>query len=173
MTEQAFYGTLARFDSAETLLQAIKSARAAGLTIREAYAPFPIPGMAQALGIKPSRIPAIALICGLIVSAGAFLLQWYSATIDYPFVVGGKPLNSWPAFLPVTFEAGILSAVLAAFFAMLIGNRLPKPYHPAFNATMFERASDDGFFLLVHDSSKEAAGWLIDQGAAEVTEVSP
>lgn len=173
MTEQKTYGILARFDAAETLLEAIRSARAAGLTIQDAYAPFPVPGMTEAMGIKPSRIPLIALICGLLASAGAFFLQWYTATIDYPFVVGGKPLNSWPAFLPITFEAGILSAVLTAFFAMLIGNRLPKPYHPVFNATVFERASDDGFFLLLRDSDDDTADWLLDQGAAEVTEVTP
>ncbi len=171
MTER--YGTLARFDRAETLLRAIPAARKAGYRKLAAYAPFPVPGLDHALNIKPHRIPLYALLAGVFAAAGAFGIQWYSAVIDLPVVAGGKPLNSWPAFLPVTFEFGILIAVLTTLIGMLARNRLPMPYHPVFNSEMFRRASGDGFFLLIRDQDKAVHDWLGFIGAVEIEEVGP
>lgn len=177
MTESAIYGVLARFDSADALSWSAAVVREAGYQGLDAFAPYPVPGLEHALGCRQSRLPLHALVVGVMVAAGAFLLQWYSSVVDYPIVVGGKPLNSWPAFLPVTFEAGILAAVVTAMVGMLVGNGLPQPYHPVFNHEGFERASDDGFFLLVpveqNGGIDEITSLLQSQGALEVREVAP
>lgn len=173
MTDTASDGLLGRFDSAADLLEAVRAAREAGFTELDAYAPFPVPGLDEALGFRSRRIPVIALVAGLVAAACAFALQWWSAVLDYPFVVGGKPLNSWPAFLLVTFEAGVLMAVLAALVAMLVGNRLPRPHHPLFDLREFDRASDDGFFLMVREADPdEARAWLEKLGARGIEEVA-
>ncbi|WP_347331433.1 DUF3341 domain-containing protein [Marinimicrobium locisalis] len=173
MTDTHPYGVMARFADAEALLQATKAARQAGYQRMDAYTPFPVPGLSEALGFRERRIAPVALGSGTIGSVFAFTLQWYSATIDYPYLVGGKPLNSWPAFLPITFEVGILTAVLAAVVAMLVGNGLPRPYHPAFNERAFERASSDGFFLLLCEPAPQARAFLEAQTPLAVLEVTP
>lgn len=149
MAEPKPYGIIARFEGPEALVKAARAAREAGYQSVDAHAPFPVPGLSQALGFRERSIPVIALACGVIGAAVAFFMQWYSAVIDYPIVVGGKPLNSWPAFLPITFEVGVLSAVLSAVIAMIVSNGLPRPYHPVFNDAEFDRASGDGFFLVI------------------------
>lgn len=165
---------IARFDTPEQLLAAVQAARRAGYRQLEAYAPFVIPGLAEALSFRDRRIPVLALAAGLLNALVFYLMQWASLVLDYPFVVGGKPLNSWPAFLVVTFEMGILGAVLMAFAMMLIGNRLPKPYHPVFNWTSFERASSDGFFLQIEDADSAAVrAFFRGQQAAEIKELEP
>jgi hypothetical protein len=187
MTETARYGIIARFESAAALVAATESARQAGYTAMDAHSPFPVPGLAEALGFQERRIPLLALGFGLVGAGAAFFMQWYSAVIDYPFVVGGKPLNSWPAFLPITFEVGILAAVLTTVIAMFAGNGLPRPYHPVFNDADFERASADGFFLVIempearredpqeeHDktSLEKATAFLQKHGALSVRELA-
>lgn len=149
MTESGVFGVLARYSSASELLAAVKTVRDNGFQHVDAFAPFPVPGLAEALGFEGNKIPQISLFAGVSGAVAAFFMQWYSAVIDYPYVVGGKPLASWPAFLPISFELGVLAAVLAAVVAMLAGNKLPAFYHPAFNSCEFERASEDGFFLIV------------------------
>lgn len=173
MSEPSHYGVIARFDNAAALLLATKSAREAGYQLMDAYAPFPVPGLAETLGFRERRIAPLALGFGIVGSIVAFLVQWYSATIGYAYAVGGKPLNSWPAFLPITFEVGVLTAVLAAVIAMLAGNGLPQPYHPVFHWNEFERASSDGFFLLIRDPVPEAMEFLQVQQPAAVWEVKP
>lgn len=163
---------IARFESVEALTDAIKAARTAGYSRMEAYAPFPVPEVASALGFRERMMPMLALIAGVLVAGGTYFLQWYSAVVDYPFVTGGKPLHSWPAFLLIPFELGILAAVVTAFVTMLAGNRLPKPYHPAFDWTAFDRASGDGFFLLIeHDDGQAVVSFLQQQHAAEIKEL--
>ncbi|WP_308364941.1 MULTISPECIES: DUF3341 domain-containing protein [unclassified Microbulbifer] len=172
-SEQNHYGLIARFAGPEALVAATLSAREAGYRRLEAHAPFPVPGLAEALTFREKGIPLIALSLGVTAAAAAFFLQWYTAVIDYPFVVGGKPLNSWPAFLPVTFQVGIFSTVMAATITMLAKDRLPHYYHPIFNCDDFARASADGFFLSVRGGDPaEVEDFLRAQGAEYVRELT-
>lgn len=163
---------IARFETTEALVAAARAARAAGHGDVEAYAPFAVPGLAEALGFRERWIPVVALCAGVLVAAGVLFMQWYAAVVSYPFVVGGKPLASWPAFMLITFETSILAAVLAGIATMLIGNRLPQPYHPAFDWPVFDRASGDGFFLLITaDDAVELHAFFGDLQAVEIMEL--
>jgi hypothetical protein len=150
---RATYGLLAEFPSAEALCAAAKEARAHGYTHAEAYSPFAIDGLDEVLGAPPDRTAPAALIGGVLGGAGTYFLQWYAAVVDYPINVGGRPLHSWPAFIPATFEMVILGAAVAAVLAMLVQNGLPKLYHPLFEVEEFELASRNRFFLCLpaHD----------------------
>src|SRR5690349_19113017 len=119
------WGLLAEFASADALLEAALAARAAGYVRVQAYAPFPVEGLAEAVGYTRSRVPAATLVGALLGGVGGYVMQWYSATIAYPIDVGGRPLHSWPMFVPVAFELAVLGGALAAFIAVLVGNRLP------------------------------------------------
>ena len=143
------YGLMAEFRSPETLLHAAERASREGFKRMDAYTPFPVEGLADAIGFSRTRMPLIVLIGGIIGCVGGYFLQYWVAVLDYPLNVGGRPLNSWPAFVPVTFELTILSAALAAFFGVLALNGLPMPYHPVFNVEQFELASRNHFFLCI------------------------
>ena len=149
MATAPIYGLMAEFHSPESLLHAAERASREGFKRMDAYTPFPIEGLAEALRIGPTRVPLMVLIGGLIGCIGGFLLQYWIAVIWYPLNVGGRPLNSWPAFIPVTFELTILLAALAAFLGVLALNGLPMPYHPVFNVPQFELASRNRFFLCI------------------------
>jgi hypothetical protein len=140
---------MAEFDSPEALLEAGRRAFAAGFRKMDAYSPFPVDGLAEAIGFHHTRVPLIVLIGGIIGCLGGFYLQYWVAVIDYPINIGGRPLNSWPSFIPVTFELTILIAALFAFFGVLALNRLPMPYHPVFNVERFQLASRNRFFLCI------------------------
>jgi len=140
---------MAEFDSPEALLKASHRAFAEGFRRMDAYSPFPVDGLAEAIGFHRTRVPLIVLIGGLLGCVGGFWLQYWVSVIDYPINIGGRPLNSWPSFIPVTFELTILLAALAAFFSVLALNRLPMPYHPVFNVERFELASRNRFFLCI------------------------
>jgi hypothetical protein len=148
----AIYGTIAEFDDPDALVAAAHHARAAGYTHIEGYSPFPVHGLADAVGFEDFRIPKFAFVGGLAGGLTGLLGLWYVNSIDYPWNVGGKPLFSWPQFIPVAYEATILFAAGTTFLACWALNGLPKPYHPVFNARNFERASQDRFFLLVETS---------------------
>ena len=143
------YGLLAEFASAQALVDAAAKARQAGYKRMDAYTPFPVEGLADALGHRTTRLAWVVLIGGILGGAGGFLLQWWSAVFAYPLNVADRPLNSWPAFIPVTFECTILGAALSAVFGMLGLNGLPMPYHPLFNVDRFALASRDRFFLCI------------------------
>ena len=145
----ALYGLIAEFRDDKALLDAVRRTRADGYRRIEAYAPFSVEGLSEALEFKRDRVPLITLLGGIAGGAGIYLLQWYSAVIDYPINSGGRPLNSWPAFIVPTFEMTVLGAALAAFFGMLILNGLPRLYHPIFNAPGFDLASRNRFFLCI------------------------
>jgi hypothetical protein len=143
------YGLMAEFDDPEDLLQATRRAYETGYRMMEAYTPFPVEGLADALGFRHNRIAAIVLIGGLVGGIGGYFMQWFSAVVHYPLDIGGRPLNSWPAFIPITFEMTVLFAALAAVFGMLGLNGLPRPHHPVFNVPSFALASRNRFFLCI------------------------
>jgi hypothetical protein len=143
------YGLAAEFDNPVTLLAAANSAREAGYQKMSAYSPFPVEGLDEALGPKREHLPMIVLIGGILGGITGFMLQYLTAVVTYPLDIGGRPLNSWPAFIPVTFECTILGAALSAVFGMLALNGLPQPYHPLFHLPRFSRVSRDLFFLCI------------------------
>jgi hypothetical protein len=140
---------MAEFSDDKEILAAAKSAYENGYRKLDAFTPFPVNGLAESLGRKKPLIPLIVLSAGIFGGLGGYFMQWYAMAVDYPINVGGRPLNSWSAFVPITFELTILSAALAAFVGMLALNKLPEPHHPVFNAPDFDRASTDKFFLCI------------------------
>lgn len=143
------YGLLAEFATADLLLEAARAAHAGGYRRIEAYSPFAVEGLDEAIGFTKNRVPLMVLIGGIVGGVGGYFMQWYSAVVSYPINVGGRPLHSWPSFIPSTFELTILGAALAAVFGMLIANGLPKLYHPIFNAKDFDLATRNRFFLCI------------------------
>jgi hypothetical protein len=141
------WGLMAEFGSADALLAGARRAHAAGYRRIEAYSSFPVEGLSEAIGFGATRVPLATLVGGIAGGLGGFFLQWYSAVISYPENIGGRPLNSWPEFIPVTFETTVLFAALAAVIAMLAGNGLPRLRHPVFNARDFDLATRNRFFL--------------------------
>ena len=160
--KQRIYGVMGEFDDPTAIVHAARSAHEAGYRKMDAYSPFPIEELTEAIGFHHTRLPLIVLIGGLLGCIGGFSLCYWVATTAYPLNIGGRPLNSWPAFIPVTFECTILLAALAAVLGMLALNGLPEPYHPVFNVPSFEQASRNKFFLLI-----EAKDPKFDQQATE------
>ena len=143
------YGVMAQFDSPSALVAAARESYAAGYRQINGYSPFPIEELSEAIGFKRTTLPLIVLAGGIIGAVGGFFMQYWMEVIDYPINVGGKPFNSWPAFIPITFECTVLCAAFAAVFGMLALNKLPQPYHPVFNAPNFALATRDSFFLVI------------------------
>lgn len=143
------YGLLAEFGDAETVRKAAESARLAGYRRLDAYSPMPVEGLAAAVGKTSTRLPFIALMGGILGGLSGYALQYYVSVISYPLNVGGRPLHSWPAFIPATFETTVLGAALATVLGMLALNGLPRPHHPLFNIEEFKLASRDRFFLCI------------------------
>jgi Protein of unknown function (DUF3341) len=146
---EGVHGVIAEFEGPEQLVEATQKAYAEGYREMDAYTPFPVHGLADALGHKGVRLPRYVLLGGLAGGLGGFLMQAYANVFDYPMNIGGRPYFSWPGYIPITFEATILGAVVTAVFGMLLLNGLPQPYHPVFNVPNFEMASRSHFFLCV------------------------
>lgn len=172
------YGLIGEFDTPKELMAAARKVREAGYHHIDAYAPFPIEGLSQALGLgrKHDLVPLLTLIGGLGGGLTGFFFQLWVSMSSYPMNIGGRPLNSWPAFIPVTFELTVLGASTFAVFGMLALNKLPQPHHPLFNVARFKHASIDKFFLCIeaHDPKfhlEETARFLQSVNAQHVTEV--
>jgi hypothetical protein len=176
MLRPLVYGVMAEFDDPSSLVAAANRAREEGYRQMDAYSPFPIEELHDAMGEHQSRLPLVVLIGGLIGCIGGYALQYWVSAMAYPINVGGKPLNSWPAFIPVTFECTILAAALSAVLGMLALNGLPMPYHPVFNVPRFALASRNRFFLVIEAKDarfelKETRRFLETLHPREVTTV--
>jgi hypothetical protein len=143
------YGVLAEFKTPEDLLKAAEEVRRRGFKFFDAFTPFPIEGLDEAVGFPKNRVGLVALVGGFLGGVTGFGMQWYADVIDYPINVAGKPYFSWPAFIPVTFELTVLFSALFGAIGMLALNGLPKLYHPVFAVEEFSRASKDRFFICI------------------------
>ena len=174
------YGLLAEYSTAQELLDAVKKTRGAGYRVLDAFTPFPVEAIAHEVSDhQRSKVPLICLTGGITGALGGWGLEYWTSTIDYQMNIGGKPFNSWPAFIPVIFECTILFAAFSAAIGMLALNGLPQPYHPVFNVESFRRkASRDGFFLCIEaEDAKfdrdQTRAFLLGTGAVEVNDVEP
>jgi ActD protein len=174
---KTLYGVMAELADEKALLAAALEAREAGWERVEAYAPFPVKGLAEAVDARPSRLALFVLLGGILGGASGYFLQWYTAVVSYPINVGGRPLNSWPEFIPVTFEMTVLFAALAAVIGMIVGNGLPRLRHPLFDAPHFDLATRNRFFLCLRSDAprfdeKRARGFLESLKPMRVIEVA-
>jgi hypothetical protein len=170
------FGLAAEFDSAEGVLEAAKKIHAAGYRRAEAYTPYAVHGLADVFSDERSGMPTIVMGGAMIGAIGGFFMLWFANVISYHWNIGGRPPNSWPAFIPITFELGVLGAGLSATFGMFIMNRLPQPYHPMFNLPAFEEATRNRFFICIqandpHFDLETTKAFLQSLGALAVSEV--
>lgn len=145
----SIYGLMAEFTDPKELVEATQAAYDAGYRKMDAYTPFPVHGISEALGLPRTRLPMLILLGGIVGGFSGYGLQYYTSVLNYPYNVGGRPFHSWPAFVPITFEVTVLFSALAAVLGMLLLNGLPQPYHPVFNVPRFELASRSHFFLCI------------------------
>ncbi len=176
MKEKRLYGVLAEFPKAEQVVAAARQARAAGYRRMDAYTPFPVKELPEALGFRRRWVAPIVLAGGIIGGLGAFFMQCDAAIFAYPINVGGRPLYSWPSFIPITFELTVLTAASFALLGLLALNGLPMPYHPVFNVPSFQLASRDRFFLAIFARDpmfdrERTRAFLEGLGAREVSDV--
>jgi hypothetical protein len=170
------YGLLAEFENPTDLVHAVRRAREEGYRRLDAYTPYPIEELTEALEFRRTRMPLVIFIGGVVGCVSGYLLQMYCAAWDYPINVGGRPLNSWPAFIPVMFELTVLIASLAAVFGLLGLCGLPRPHHPLFNVPRFALATRDRFFLCIEKRDprfdlEATRAFLSELNPAEVSEV--
>jgi hypothetical protein len=148
-TKPPIYGLLAEFETPKELIRAAGQAREQGYRRMDAYTPYPVEGLAEELGFRRPYVPLITLCGGLVGCFGGFFMQYWISAMAYPENIGGRPFNSWPSFIPVTFELTVLGAALSAVLGMLGMNGLPMPYHPLFHVPRFALATRDRFFLCI------------------------
>ena len=155
MKDTGTYGLMAEFDNVNDVITAARRVYGAGYRKIDAYSPFPLEELSEAIGFHKNGVALVCLIGGLLGGSAAFTLQWWVNNVSYPVNIGGRPLNSWPSFIIVTFEMTILFSGLSAVFGMLALNGLPMPYHPVFNVPQFDFASKDKFFIVIFSSDKK------------------
>ena len=170
------HGLLAEFQSPDEVVEAAKRVQAAGFTRVDAYSPYPMEDLAEALQLHASALPRLVLAGGVLGLLAGFGLEYWASVIEYPMNIGGRPFFSWPSFIVPAYETTILFAAAAAVFGMLALNGLPQPYHPVFNVPGFALASRDKFFICVEASDPkfdrtETRKFLASLGASEVAEV--
>lgn len=170
------YGLVAEFEQVDQLEAAADAAREAGYRTIDAYTPYPVEGLDERLGMSPTRLGWIVLAAGIAGAVGGFFMQWYANVVFYPLNIGGKPLNSWPNWIVITFEMTVLFSAFAAGLFMLGRNGLPRPYHPIFNTPNFEAATRDRFFLCIESRDDrfdlaETRAFLEAQAPLTVSEV--
>jgi hypothetical protein len=171
------YGLLASFETPEALVAAARRVRDAGFTRFDAYAPYPVEGLSDAMKMRASLLPLVMLVGGISGALIAFFGMAFATVIDYPLNIGGRPLFSWPAYIPITFELTILFAAFGGILGLFAMTRFPQPYHPVFRSEEFnEHASQDGFFLGIEASDPKynldaARRLLQDAGAVTVSEL--
>ena len=175
---EKIYGLMAEFDTPEPLLEAARRARDEGYRNMDAYTPMPVEGLSEAIGFHTSWVQRLVFTAGVLGATGGFTLCWWMTVIAYPHIVAGRPLNSWPAYVPITFESMVLISCLTAVVGMLALNGLPQPYHPVFNVPEFARASRDRFFLCIESTdpkfnSEGTRAFLEQLQPLEVTVVQP
>lgn len=154
MKRKPVYGLLAEFETPEALLEATQKTHAAGYQRIDAFSPMPIEGLSEACGFEQTKVAPATFVGGALGAALGFGIQYYASVINFPLNIGGRPYNSWPSFIPITFELTILGASIACLVAMLALNGLPSPYHPVFNVPRFALASRNRFFLCVKARDK-------------------
>jgi hypothetical protein len=152
------WGVLAEFSSPGALLAAAEEVREAGFRRWDVHSPFPVHGMERAMGLRRSPVSLPVLLLGLGGAAAGMALQWWTSAVAYPMVISGKPFFSWPAFVPVMFEVGVLGGAVGAFFGFLFFSGLPRHHHPLFASKRFERATDDAFFISIEADDPEFDG---------------
>ena len=155
MAEGKEYGILAQFATPETLMHACAKVRDQGFSMWDAHTPFPIHGLDKAMGLKRSWVSAFVLVLGLSGAALGMLMQWWVSAKAYPLVISGKPFFSWPAFIPITFECGVLGGATGAILGLLIMGKLPRHHHALFNSERFKRVTDDAFFISIEAGDPE------------------
>ena len=177
--QKPIYGLMAEFGDVTSLVAAAERTTAEGYKKVDAFTPFPVHELFEALHAHDKRLPLLVLIGGVTGAFAGFGLCYWVSVIAYPLNIGGRPYNSWPSFIPVTFEVTILLAAFTCVIGMLLLNGLPMPYHPVFNVPRFAaRASQDGLFLAIEaDDPKfdrvKTRAWLQDLGAKEINEIEP
>ena len=154
MSRPGVYGLLAEFDDPTALVQAVRAARSAGYRKLDAFTPFPIEEVIESLEIHEKRLPMLVLLGGILGGLAGYALCYWTSVIDYPLNVGGRPLHSWPAFIPPTFETTVLGASFAAVLGMLVLNGLPMPHHPLFAVPRFALSTNDRFFLCIRATDR-------------------
>jgi hypothetical protein len=169
------YGILAEFATPADLYHACERVRDAGFTRWDAHTPFPVHGLEGAMGLRRSPLPWIVLGMALMGATLGFLLQWWVHAVAYPLVISGKPYVAWPAYIPITFEVSILFGALGAVLGMLGLNQLPMHHHPLFRSRVFERATDDAFFISIESwdprFDPSATGKLLESLGARSVEL--
>lgn len=175
--ESPIYGIAAEYETPEALMEAANRVREAGYVKMDAYTPFPVEGMSEALGIRDKWILILMLLGGFIGAFNGLLLQYWGSVASYPLNIGGRPIISWPQMVVITFEATILTTALTGVFSMFILNGLPELYHPMFSVPNFDRASQDRFFLCVEQKDKkfnadEITRLLENTGALHISQVA-
>ena len=175
-TGDRVFGLLARFETPGQLVAASRRVRQEGFKSWDAHCPFPVHGLETAMGLERSWVPWFSFLFGMAGAGAGMLLQWWVSTRGYPLVISGKPLFSWPAFVPIMFECGVLGGALGAVLGFFVQSRMPRPHHALFGSRVFERVTDDGFFISIEASDpafdeKTTAELLRRSGAQEVETV--